>query len=53
METERKKFLKELQCRLTEKTPEEQEAEQTLANFVKDAEEFAIRDREINTIDVR
>ena len=41
MQTQREKFLEGLQCRLIGKTPEEQEAEITLAKFVQDAEEFA------------
>ena len=41
MQAEREKFLEELQCRLIEKTPEEQEAEMILAKFVQNAKEFA------------
>ena len=41
MQTKRGKFLEGLQCRLVGKTPEEQEAERTLAEFVQETEKFA------------
>ena len=41
MQPERGKFLEELQCRLKEKTPEEQEAERALVEFVQETEKFA------------